>query len=209
MKGGCFNRMGKHNYYEKYNDCSSNKQRKKYHFEDCNDYSSYKKCDDSYVKVHVDCCDSNKDNTRESAFRATSATNQAVVANSTIQVFYQNEQFDLANEYNTATSRFIPRKDGVYNIIGSVHFQPTVLTTPYQITVSISVNGVSIGPDKESHGAVNVVGITRDNIVETVDILRLNAGDIVEVVATPSIAGQFLAGNGTRFAASRIPSPAN
>ncbi|COF71850.1 Uncharacterised protein [Streptococcus pneumoniae] len=68
---------------------------------------------------------------------------------------------------------------------------------------------MSIGPDKESHGAVNVVGITRDNIVETVDILRLNAGDIVEVVATPSLAGQFLAGNGTRFAASRIPSPAN
>ncbi|HFJ9291905.1 hypothetical protein P5738_14995 [Bacillus cereus] len=45
--------------------------------------------------------------------------------------------------------------------------------------------------------------------METVDILRLNAGDIVEVVATPSLAGQFLAGNGTRFAASRIPSPAN
>ncbi|WP_259347383.1 hypothetical protein [Bacillus sp. ME78] len=45
--------------------------------------------------------------------------------------------------------------------------------------------------------------------METVDILRLNAGDIVEVVATPSLAGQIIAGNGTRFAASRIPSPAN
>ncbi|WP_255259395.1 hypothetical protein [Bacillus toyonensis] len=43
--------------------------------------------------------------------------------------------------------------------------------------------------------------------METVDILRLNAGDIVEVVATSSLAGQFLAGNGTRFAASIIPSP--
>jgi len=190
MKGGCFNRMGKYNYYEKYND-----------------YSSYKKCDDPYIKVRVDCCDSNRDNTRESAFRATSATNQAVAANSTIQVLYQNEQFDLANEYNTTTSKFIPKKEGVYNIIGSVHFQPTIQTTPYQITVSISVNGVSIGPDKESHGAVNIAGITRDTIVETVDILRLNAGDIVEIVATPSLAGQFLAGNGTRFAASRIPSP--
>ncbi|QKH05225.1 ABC transporter permease (plasmid) [Bacillus cereus] len=126
-----------------------------------------------------------------------------------MHVLYQNEQFDLANEYNTTTSRFIPTKDGVYNIIGSVHFQPTIQNIPYQITVSISVNSVSIGPDKESHGAVNVVGITRDNIVETVDILRLNAGDIVEIVATPSLAGQFLAVNGTRFAASRIPSPSN
>ncbi|MGE1125742.1 hypothetical protein [Bacillus wiedmannii] len=45
--------------------------------------------------------------------------------------------------------------------------------------------------------------------METVDILRLNAGDIVEIVATPSLAGQFLAGNGTRFAASRILSPFN
>ncbi|WP_232732760.1 hypothetical protein [Bacillus cereus] len=87
--------------------------------------------------------------------------------------------------------------------------QPTIQTTPYLITVSISVNGVSIGPDKEIHGVVNVVGITRHNIVETVNILRLNAGDIVEVVATPSLAGQFLAGNGTRFAASRIPHPSN
>ncbi|WP_235713543.1 hypothetical protein [Bacillus mycoides] len=83
--------MGKYNYYEKYNDCSWNNQRKKDHFEDCNDHSSHKKCD---IKVHVDCCDSNRDNTRESAFRATSATNQAVAANSTIQVLYQNEQFD-------------------------------------------------------------------------------------------------------------------
>ncbi|WP_225990139.1 MULTISPECIES: hypothetical protein [unclassified Bacillus (in: firmicutes)] len=201
--------MGKYNYYEKYNNCSWNKQRKQYHFEDCNDYSSYKKCDDPYIKVHVDCCNSNRENTRESAFRATSATNQAVAANETIQVLYQNEQFDLANEYSTTTSSFIPKKDGVYNIIGSVHFQPTVLTTPYQINVSISVNGVSIGPDKESHGAVNVGTITRDNIVETVDILQLNAGDVVEVVAVSSLAGLFLAGNGTRFAASRIPSPAN
>ncbi|WP_255291807.1 hypothetical protein [Bacillus wiedmannii] len=199
--------MGKYNYYEKSNDCSWNKQRKKYHFEDCNDYLSYKKGDNPYIKVKVNCCDSSRDNTRESAFRATSATNQAVAANSTIQVLYQNEQFDLANEYNTTTSKFIPKKEGVYNIIGSVHFQPTIQTTPYQITVSISVNGVSIGPDKESHGAVNIAGITRDTIVETVDILRLNAGDIVEIVATPSLAGQFLAGNGTRFAASRIPFP--
>lgn len=179
--------MGKYNHNEKHND-----------------YSSYKKCDNPHIKIKLDCSDSNRDNTRESAFRATSATNQAVAANSTIQVLYQNEQFDLANEYNATTSRFIPKKDGVYNIIGSVHFQPTIQTTPYQITVSIAVNGVSIGPDKEIHGAVNVVGITRDIIVETVDILRLNSGDIVEVVATPS-----LAGNGTRFTASRIPSPAN
>ncbi|MGN4447635.1 hypothetical protein ACTFOB_22410 [Bacillus cereus group sp. MYBK79-1] len=159
--------------------------------------------------MHVNCCNSNRENTRESAFRATSATNQAVAANETIQVLYQSEQFDLANEYSTTTSSFIPKTDGVYNIIGSVHFQPTVLTTPYQINVSISVNGVSIGPDKESHGAVNVGTITRDNIVETVDILQLNAGDVVEVVAVSSLAGLFLAGNGTRFAASRIPSPAN
>ncbi|WP_259347382.1 hypothetical protein [Bacillus sp. ME78] len=89
----------------------------------------------------------------------------ALAANSTIQVLYQNEQFDLANEYNTTTSKFIPKKDGVYNIIGSVHFQPTIQTTPYQITVSIAVNGVSIGPDKEVHGAVNVVGITRGIIL--------------------------------------------
>lgn len=163
MKGECFNRMGKYNYYEKSNDCSWNKQRKKYHFEDCNDYLSYKKGGNPYIKVKVNCCDSSRDNTRESAFRA---TNQAVAANSTIQVLYQNEQFVLANEYNTATSRCIPKKDGIYNIIGSVQFQPTIQTTPYQITVAILVNGVSIGPDKESNGVVNVVGITKDNIVK-------------------------------------------
>ncbi|WP_261721511.1 hypothetical protein [Bacillus thuringiensis] len=66
---------------------------------------------------------------------------------------------------------------------------------------------MSIGPDKKGHSPVNVVDITKDNVLKTVGILRLNTGDIVEVVAIPSLAGQFLAGNDTRFAASRIPSP--
>ena len=64
-----------------------------------------------YKDKHHDCCKNtskchdNKDNlVRASAFRARNTVNQNVPANTFVKVLFQNEQFDLANEYNPATS---------------------------------------------------------------------------------------------------------
>ncbi|HDW3058539.1 TPA: hypothetical protein RMI67_006500 [Bacillus cereus] len=158
------------------------------------------------INIDVACTDNKKTkDIRQSAFRATKLGNQIVIANRLIQVLYQNEQFDLANEYNITTSKFVPSKDGVYNLIGTVHFQPNETNITYEIIVTFSVNGVLAGADVETTTTV----ITNQSIVETVDILSLKAGDIVEVKAISTVAGQFISGGGTRFAVSRITSPTN
>ena len=38
--------------------------------------------------------------------------NQPVPENTSVKVLFQDEQFDLANEYNPATSIFIPKTKG-------------------------------------------------------------------------------------------------
>ncbi|MCQ6331320.1 complement C1q domain-containing protein, partial [Bacillus cereus] len=82
---------------------------------DC--YRKSSKCDRKYVKVK--CCDDKKEElVRASAFRAVNTVNQPVLANTPVKVLFQNEQFDLANEYNPVTSIFTPKTRGVYNVLG-------------------------------------------------------------------------------------------
>ncbi len=67
--------------------------------------------------------------------------NQNVPANTFVKVLFQNEQFDLANEYNPATSIFTPKTKGVYSIIGTIGFFPNDPTLNYRARVEIRVNG--------------------------------------------------------------------
>ncbi|MFF2242507.1 ABC transporter permease, partial [Bacillus thuringiensis] len=121
--------------------------KKKYH--DCHRSSKgYEKCDKKHeekpwVNVKVNCCsDDNQYNlVRASAFRAVSTVNQNLPANTFVKVLFQNEQFDLANEYNPATSIFIPKTRGVYSVIGTIAFIPNNLNTNYRARVEIRVNG--------------------------------------------------------------------
>ena len=84
----------------------------------------------------------------QSAFRAVrNATNPNITipANTSIQVLYPNEQYDLRNEYNTLTSTFIPATKGVYSIIASVEFivtPPPTTPTDYRVLISILVNNI-------------------------------------------------------------------
>lgn len=54
----------------------------------------------------MNCCsdDNGYNIVRASAFRAVSTVNQNLPANTFVKVLFQNEQFDLANEYNPTTS---------------------------------------------------------------------------------------------------------
>ena len=82
----------------------------------CYYYCKYCK---EYKKKQHDCCKNtskcydNKDKlVRASAFRARNTVDQTVPANTFVKVLFQNEQFDLANEYNPATSILFRRLEG-------------------------------------------------------------------------------------------------
>ncbi|PHF01739.1 ABC transporter permease [Bacillus wiedmannii] len=193
-------------YYDEH--CKDYK--KKYH--DCYKSSkSYDRCDKKHeekhwVNVKVNCCcDDNKDElVRASAFRARNTVDQTVPANTFVKVLFQNEQFDLANEYNPATSIFIPKTRGVYSVIGKIAFAPDNTNLNYRARVEIRVNGnPAIAIDNDFFGPINFI-----NAVAVSSIIQLNAGDVVEIFAQSSIVGVISAAeDGAHFEAARFPSP--
>ncbi|MES9690140.1 ABC transporter permease [Bacillus toyonensis] len=184
--------------------------KKKYH--DCHRSSkSYEKCDEKHgekpwFNVKVNCCSDDKlyNLVRASAFRARNTVNQNVPANTFVKVLFQNEQFDLANEYNPATSTFSPRTRGVYSVLGTIGFLPNNPNLNYRARVEIRVNGnPAIAIDNDFFGPINFV-----NVVNVSTILQLEAGDRVEIFAQSSIAGIIDASeDGAHFEAARFPSP--
>jgi hypothetical protein len=143
-----------------------------------------------------------------SAFRAVNNAPQNIATNTFTKVLFQTEQFDLANKSNPNASTFIPSKGGVYNITATVTFA----TQPVNRSsfVGIRVNGVIItAGDNDFFGPLT--GFS--NVVTATTILRLNAGDLVDVVAVSSVPDIILVNdptivfNYTHFEAARFPSP--
>ncbi|WP_342046132.1 hypothetical protein, partial [Bacillus sp. OTU530] len=113
-----------------------------------------------------------KKNVRKSAFTATKAVGQTVQGTGEVKVFFQNEQFDLADEYDSIASAFIPKEKGLYSIIASVSFAPRGLPTG-AIHLQIRVNGNIVASDSEV--------TTVDGSVSVATTLELQANDRVEV----------------------------
>ncbi|WP_268415445.1 C1q-like domain-containing protein [Bacillus inaquosorum] len=134
-----------------------------------------------------------------SAFRATSNMNLSVAANAASGVLFQNEQFDLANEYNPDTSTFSPRTAGVYSLNASVEFQANA-NVDFNLEVVFLVNQDVVGGNNETQ-AGNLPAV-----VVITEILQLNAGDTVTVAMGSTAAGTIQATTRTRFAAARVPS---
>ncbi|MGV2528017.1 UNVERIFIED_CONTAM: ABC transporter permease [Bacillus thuringiensis] len=155
------------------------------------------------------CCDDKKEElVRASAFRAVNTVNQPVLANTPVKVLFQNEQFDLANEYNPVTSIFTPKTRGVYSVLGNITFSPNDFNVNYRARVEIRVNGnLAIAIDNDFFGT----GVFFNNDVSVTTILQLEAGDSVEVFAESSIAGVIVQNvnglNTVHFEAARFPSP--
>ena len=146
---------------------------------------------------------------RASAFRAVKTVNQVLVPNTPVQVLYQDEQFDLANEYNPTTSTFSPTANGVYSVIGTVSFSPNFPNLPYRTRIEIRVNGnPAIAIDNDFFSATIP---SFSNVVEVSSILQLQAGDQVTIFAESNIGGTIAlntaGGNSTHFEAARLPSP--
>ncbi|MBD1383441.1 C1q-like domain-containing protein [Metabacillus arenae] len=142
---------------------------------------------------------------KSSAFRAvnTATSIPFPVANTFGRVLFSNEQFDLANEYNPATSTFVAKTAGIYFFTSAIIFRPNNLNVDYEVQLQFTVNGSA--PDVE----VDYTGFNAAifNVVEVNDILRLNAGDRVEVIALSTTPGSILADSRVRFAGARFPSP--
>jgi hypothetical protein len=154
-------------------------------------------------------CSKEKLNVRPSAFRAVKSLNQPVAAGQFVKVLYENEQFDLAYEYDPDSSTFVPSTNGVYDILGAITFQPNDGSLDYRARVEIRVNGnAEIVIDNDFFGG----NIGFLNVVSVSAILQLQAGDTVEIFATSSIAGSITANasgiSSTHFEAARFPSPA-
>jgi hypothetical protein len=195
----------KSHHSKKSHDCYCNHDSKKSH--DCYCNHDSEKSHDCYCNHKKDDC--KKENTRESAFRAINLVNQTVPANTFVKVLYQFEEFDLANEYNPANSTFIPKKRGVYSVLGTISFSPNNINQAYRTRIEIRVNGnPAVAIDNDFFGA----GQNFANAVNVSTILELEAGDRVEIFAQNSTAGVIRANdNGvvsTHFEAARFPSPA-
>jgi hypothetical protein len=140
-----------------------------------------------------------------SAFRAVNMTSdQPVPANAFVKVIFPTVQFDLAAEYNPATSTFIPTKNGVYSILGTIGFLPNDPNVNYRTRIEIRVNGNPANAiDNDFFGA----GVLTANAVQVSTILQLLANEQVEVYATSSTPGIITsAEDGSRFEAARFPS---
>lgn len=141
-----------------------------------------------------------------SAFRATNPTNLVPIslANTFVKVTFPNEQFDIGNnEYNAATSTFVPEFNGVYAFNALIFFRPDNDNIDYQIFLTLQVNGLQVDIDSDFVGGP--AGF--DAAVEINDILQLNAGDRVEVLVFSTTPGRIPPDNRVHFAGARFPSP--
>jgi hypothetical protein len=140
-----------------------------------------------------------------SAFRAVSTESQAVPADTSVKVFFKQEEFDLGREYDRCDSIFIPRKNGIYLVTGTIGFIPGSFEENYRTRVEIIING---DPFEAADNDFWGTGVTNTNAVQVTAILKLEADDKVEIYTQSSIAGITAISqpglNVTAFAASML-----
>ncbi|SFD73520.1 hypothetical protein SAMN05216378_1197 [Paenibacillus catalpae] len=131
-----------------------------------------------------------------SAFAAAASTDQPITPIEITQVQYSLEEFDTNREYNPATSIFRPKKSGVYTLFASATFVADENVTNF-FGLFIRVNGRTRITDTET----SPIG---SGSIDASGIVRLNAGDDVQVFFATLIAGSLVAGIETRFEGARV-----
>ncbi|TYR74549.1 ABC transporter permease [Rossellomorea vietnamensis] len=142
---------------------------------------------------------------RPSAFRAVSLQDQEIEADTAVKVFFNEEAFDLGLEYKRRNSLFVPRRDGVYLIQGTLSFEPDNFEENYRTRVEVRVNGNPYeAADNDFWGS----GVEVENVVQVSAILQLEAGDEVEIYVESSIPGTIASyqpgSNTTSFSAAKL-----
>ncbi|WP_052350351.1 hypothetical protein [Paenibacillus gorillae] len=134
---------------------------------------------------------------KKSAFAAISGIDQTLTNGVFSKVQYQVEELDLNNEYNSATSTFRPKQNGVYTLVASVAFEQITMT-PVRMDLEIRVNGVPRITDQENF-------TPRTGIIDASGIVQLKVRDRVEVFARATGEnGDIQSGVATRFEGARI-----
>ena len=155
--------------------------------------------------LNINCCNKEEKSVRPSVFRAVNNTGQQSVNADTLvaPVLFPDVIFDLNNEYEPVTSTFTPKQDGVYSIIASVSFAPSV-RLDYRVLTSIQINGNPVVADNNFF-----VVIPFSDVTSVSAILQLTAGDEVNVAAVSSVNGFLGIANPLvmHFEAARFPSP--
>lgn len=162
------------------------------------------------VNVNVSgCCSDSKPDKKEeknrkdkSAFRALKNNPTPIpTALTNFRVSFNNEQFDLNNEYNSTTSIFVAEEAGVYLFTGTLLFDPDNTDVDYEFAVQLTINGAgAVDLDADYTGS----DAAFDNIVDLSEILKLEAGDTVEVVAQSTAPGIVIAEPRASFAGARL-----
>ncbi|WP_169086755.1 hypothetical protein [Paenibacillus sp. PL91] len=160
----------------------------------CGSKKRKKRCFRRSVKKFCSC-KTNKCGCR-SAFGAAAGTDQPITAIVT-QVQYSLEEFDSNREYNPATSIFRPKKSGIYTLFASATFVANENVSNF-LGLFIRVNGRNRITDTETSPIVGSGSIDASGIV------RLNAGDDVQVFFSSLITGSLAAGIETRFEGARV-----
>jgi hypothetical protein len=166
------------------------------------DYHKKEKCcsgNNNEINININSDRGNGDNqgnVRQSAFAATANREQALTNVAGKVNTFGLEAFDLNNEYDPATSTFIPRQSGIYSITAGVNLDPTDLNASYIGAIIIRINGGNTLADREN--------MIRSGTVDVSGLVQLQAGDRVEVFALMTTPGVVTTTTDTRFQASRV-----
>ena len=150
----------------------------------------------------LECCDKKKhDKKVKSAFRAIkNIPTQIPVVNTNFKVSFNNEQFDLNNEYNSNTSTFVAKSAGVYLFTATLIFAPTNEDVDYEFGMNLRVNAMFRDVEADYTG----FNAAFFNTVDLSEIVMLNEGDTVEIFAFSTTPGTVIAEPRTSFAGARL-----
>lgn len=180
-------------HMSKYYDCDNNRSRRRL------SKSFYFQLQE---QQQLECCDKKKhDKKVKSAFRAIkNIPTQIPVVNTNFKVSFNNEQFDLNNEYNSNTSTFVAKSAGVYLFTATLIFDPINENVDYEFGMNLSVNAVSRDVEADYTG----FNAAFFNTVDLSEIVMLNEGDTVEIFAFSTTPGTVIAEPRTSFAGARL-----
>ncbi|MGO4538277.1 C1q-like domain-containing protein [Paenibacillus sp. 2TAB19] len=131
-----------------------------------------------------------------SAFSAIATDAQPIGSTGVVQVLFDRELFDLANEYNPATSIFTPKRSGVYVFFASMNYRPSTEDAGV-VSLAIVAGSRDIQFDSEPIDPIN------GNQLDVAGIANLRAGERVAVLAVVSAGSGVIEPFGTRFEGSR------
>ncbi|KIL43655.1 C1q-like domain-containing protein [Jeotgalibacillus campisalis] len=147
------------------------------------------------------CCGRIKPKEVKSAFRALkNAETPIPTARVNFKVSFNDEQFDLSNEYNNSTSSFIAKEAGIYLFTATLSFNPTDDNVDYEFGMNLVINGDSQDVEADYTG-FNAVFF---NVVDLSEIVKLNKGDKVEIFALSTTPGTVTIDQRSSFAGAKL-----